>query len=417
MLPRAEELHGENRVTQILACTIGAQAIALLFVLGRVISRVFVIGILGWDDILIVFAWLNGLVLSILFCVATEYGQGYRLENVPLDLLANSFSITYITLILYQLALCFTKLSILVFYLRVFPARRERLLSWGTIIFMAVASIPILIVDILQCNPATQSSFFSPDVVCLPPMPILITSTVVHTILDGWLIIMVIPVVTSLKIPKGQKTALMCVLSLGVLVILASAARLSSILNQDKSSDITWVIADFDIWTVLEVSLGIICASAPAIRPLLQKVFPRMMRSVMTSSATGRSTITAVETEAGGPMSGIELGARNLGMRNLSIGGKTVAIGDGTEDDVEAGNRKDHDSWLSDTLSEEHLVLKGGRVVKKTDTMVTDRIFGLSGAERRDTLDPRGFRDTRQMSLRNEVKLGEDVDGMLRQPP
>lgn len=209
----------------------------------------------------------------------------------------------------------------------------------------------------------------------------------------------------------------MCVLSLGVLVILASAARLSSILNQDKSSDITWVIADFDIWTVLEVSLGIICASAPAIRPLLQKVFPRMMRSVMTSSATGRSTITAVETEAGGPMSGIELGARNLGMRNLSIGGKTVAIGDGTEDDVEAGNRKDHDSWLSDTLSEEHLVLKGGRVVKKTDTMVTDRIFGLSGAERRDTLDPRGFRDTRQMSLRNEVKLGEDVDGMLRQPP
>lgn len=288
-------------------------------------------------------------------------------------------------------------------------------MSWGTIIFMVVASIPILIADVLQCNPATQSSFFSPDVVCLPPAPILITSTVVHTVLDGWLVIMVIPVVTSLKIPKRQKAALMGMLSLGGFVILASAARLSSILKQDKSSDITWVIADFDIWTVLEVSLGIVCACAPAIRPLLQKVFPRLMRIVITSSGASRSTRTVVERKAGRPVSGIELGARNLGSRSLSIGGRVVAVGDGAEDGLDSGSKKDHDSWLSDTLSEEHLILKGGRMVKKTDTMFTDRVFGLSGAERRDTVGSRSFRDTRHM--RDDITLEDGVDGMLRRPP
>jgi hypothetical protein len=354
-----------------------------------------VLGIWGWDDTLIIFSWLNSLSITILFCVATRYGQGYHLENVPFNLFETSFSITYVTLICYQLALCLTKLSILVFYLRVFTARRERLLSWGTIIFMGLAMIPILVGDILQCNPATRESFFGNNIVCLEPTPVLIASTVVHTVLDGWLIIMVIPIVSTLQIPKGQKFTLMGVLSLGVLVILASIARILSILNTSTQSDITWILADFDVWTMLEVATGIVCACAPALRPLLQKFFPGLMKSIMSSVSAGRTTRTAVERAAGRPVSAIELQGRDLGNR-----------------DLEDGSRRGHvkkDSWLSDTVSEERLILKGGRMVRKTDTMVTDRLYGLGGTSQRDTGDT-GY-------MRDGISLDEGVDVMMGRPP
>jgi hypothetical protein len=364
-------------------------------VIGRIVSRVWVIGIWGWDDTLIIFAFMNSVLLSVFFSYATRYGQGYHVENVPHDLVVTSFSITYVTLICYQLALCLTKLSILVFYLRVFPARREKLLSWGTIIFIFLAITPILIADILQCNPATGASFFTDSMMCLQPTPVLVASTVVHTILDGWLIIMVIPVVVTLQIPRRQKIALIGVLSLGVLVIIASAARISSLLNDDTNTDFTWVTADFDIWTVLEVSIGIICACAPAIRPLIQKAFPKLLATVLSGNRTMR---TAVEREMDRPVSAIELGTRHAGSDDIEAG-------------EEASNKKD--SWLSDGLNEEHLILKQGMTVRKTDTMVTDRLYGLG--ELRNTRDLGGWSDTSHMG--EDMSFNQGKAGATGRPP
>jgi hypothetical protein len=80
----------------------------------------------------------------------------------------------------------------------VFPARREKWLSWGMIVFVVLFTIPMLIGDVLQCNPITHQSFFNPDVICFKPTPFLISSTVLHTVTDGWLILMVVLVVLTL---------------------------------------------------------------------------------------------------------------------------------------------------------------------------------------------------------------------------
>lgn len=220
----------------------------------------------------------------------------------------------------YQLALCFTKISILVFYLRVFPGRREIWLSWITIGIVVSYSIPFLILDALQCDPTTKASFFGSGIACVRPRYIMIVSATIHTMTDIWMVAMIIPVVWGLQIAPRQKYSLVAILSLGLFVAVASVARILSIMKaNDSDPDITWIIADFDIvsltylfkrscslchprlsmrssvtstrrysryanfihphWTVIECSVGLICACAPTIRPLLLRLFPKFMAS------------------------------------------------------------------------------------------------------------------------------------------
>ncbi|KAH7410899.1 hypothetical protein BKA64DRAFT_662079 [Cadophora sp. MPI-SDFR-AT-0126] len=278
--PRVQAIPGENRVQKILIGITIPQILAFLFVLGRIISRVKIVRKWSADDTLIVIAWMNAFTLTVLFGVATQYGQGHHIDDVPLELLKTSFKITYTSLMSYQLALCFTKISILVFYLRVFPGRRELWLSWITIGIVVSYSIPFLILDALQCDPTTKASFFGHGVACVRPRPIMIVSATVHTMTDIWMVVMIFPVVWRLQIALRQKYSLVAILSLGLFVAVASIARILSIMKaNDSDPDITWIIADFDIWTVVECSVGLICACAPMIRPLLLKMFPKFMAS------------------------------------------------------------------------------------------------------------------------------------------
>ncbi len=80
-----------------------------------------------------------------------------------------------------------------------------------------------------------------------------------------------------LKMARGQKIALLAIVSLGVLVIVAAIVRLVQILRYDFDGDRTWDFSNITTWTAIEVDTGLFCASAPAIRPVIRKLTPRFM--------------------------------------------------------------------------------------------------------------------------------------------
>jgi hypothetical protein len=53
--------------------------------------------------------------------------------------------------------------------------------------------------------------------------------------------------------------------------------------------DFTWAMNGTVIWTSLEVSLGVICACLPTMRPLLRFVMPKAMASQYPSNKASRS--------------------------------------------------------------------------------------------------------------------------------
>jgi hypothetical protein len=376
------QIPGDSRVHELLVAIVIPQAFTFLFVIGRIVSRTLILRIWGWDDVLLFFAWLNSLAVMIGFAISTSYGQGHRFANVPKHLLLVSFDITYAALICYQLCLCLTKISILAFYIRVFPAHREQWMSWGTIIFVIAFGTPLLIGSILQCDLATGVSRFGSTSRCFTSgeyYPFLQASTALHTVTDAWLIIMIIPVLSTLQIARRPKYALMGVLSLGLFVMVASIARLTMLNRYVGTQDITWYLVEFDIWTVWECSVGIICACAPTLRPLLRQMFPGFMDSCAGDTGGHGNNGTAYgRTENGSEV--------KSGAIKLSIQGHTATIST-------TKSSTQNDRWiLMGNESEEEIIAKQGGIVKRTEYRVSNKPIHLVEDGKGEGEDSKAFR-------------------------
>ncbi|KAI8199475.1 hypothetical protein K4K52_008910 [Colletotrichum sp. SAR 10_76] len=270
--------------------------VCTLFIFARIASRLWVIRKWFLDDTLIFLSWLFSTALCIVYGITATTpsllaapSEASLLEDVNPYIMR-----TYLGLIYYQLCLCLTKFSILAFYLRVFVSRpRERLFAWGTVVFVLMYSVPMLLMSFLQCHPV-MGQFFGRPMMCFGFPELLISSASLHSATDAWLIAMVIPCVAKLDLPRRDKIALSVVLSLSIFVIAASMVRLQLSLHRHYLPNSTGVTntLTFFVMTILECDLALICASAPTLRPLLAKVFPGLM------SAAKRRSLEATENES-----------------------------------------------------------------------------------------------------------------------
>lgn len=60
-------------------------------------------------------------------------------------------------------------------------------------------------------------------------------------------------------------------------VCLVSLLRLPSLITLSRSTDPTWDAATVAIWTCIELNIAIICACCMTLRPLVARVFPRLL--------------------------------------------------------------------------------------------------------------------------------------------
>jgi hypothetical protein len=72
-----------------------------------------------------------------------------------------------------------------------------------------------------------------------------------------------------------QKIALLIILTLGWFVCIVSILRLHSlVVLAQHPEDTTWHSTSTAYWSAIEVNLAIICASTPALKPLVGKLIP-----------------------------------------------------------------------------------------------------------------------------------------------
>ncbi|KAK4110842.1 hypothetical protein N656DRAFT_182282, partial [Canariomyces notabilis] len=295
--------------------------VCTVFIFSRIWSRLFLLRKWFLDDTLIVLAWVFSTAVCVVYSIASQsphirgsaklsssstssvpdtaaervYETDYNPSayySAP-DALRPYILRTYVGLILYQLCLCLTKLSILVFYLRIFQTRPlEKRLAWATVIAVLLFGCPLLFMSIFQCHPVA-GEFFGVPMKCFTFDPLLVASTALHTATDAWLILLIIPCIVRLRdLPPRQKAALAVVLSLSIFVIAASLIRLQLSLrsNHRPSGDGVGVANTlaFFVMTIVELDMALICASAPTLRPVLAKLWPRLGMGEPVSAVGGR---------------------------------------------------------------------------------------------------------------------------------
>jgi hypothetical protein len=101
------------------------------------------------------------------------------------------------------------------------------------------------------------------------------TNAAINIFTDLMVAILPVKALWNLQIPNRQKIALVGILTIGWFVCVVSILRLNALVVLSKHpDDRTYYSAATAYWSAIEINLGIVCASLPALKPLIVKIIP-----------------------------------------------------------------------------------------------------------------------------------------------
>ncbi|RFU26944.1 hypothetical protein B7463_g9380, partial [Scytalidium lignicola] len=296
-----------TRGPTVLAVTTTTIVLASVFVIARLISRFCIVRSHTWDDYWMILAWVLAIGLSFSINYGTSKGLGRHTTDIPPQWVAPLKKSEYVFSILYNPALMASKNSILIFYLRL--ARNTwkvlRIASYVTLAVVNVSSIVLTFLNIFQCRPVSLAfTTAATESRCISIVTIFLCSAPVNIVTDLAILVLPIPVLTSMRLPRKQKTILLVTFGLGIFVTVVDVVRIYylqnaalDVHNQEllstnggQGADYPWNASFALMWSAVEVNVGIICACVPTLKPLILRILPSMLKdrsgegSDMTSS-------------------------------------------------------------------------------------------------------------------------------------
>lgn len=186
-----------------------------------------------------------------------------------------------------------TKTSICLFYLTL--AKNQPVFKWATIatlVVVNVAGTALTFLNIFQCHPIAGAFHepLPPNLKCIDIIALYLSSAPINIITDLALLMLPMPILAAMRLPRNEKLILIVTFSFGAFVAAVDVVRIAylqsaslSRLRSDsgsslaKQGDFSWVASLSFMWSAIEVDVGIICACVPGIKPLTAKVFPSLL--------------------------------------------------------------------------------------------------------------------------------------------
>ncbi|KLP23230.1 integral membrane protein [Fusarium fujikuroi] len=201
-----------------------------------------------------------------------------------------------LTEFVYGTVLCTIKVGILLMYYRIFPTKSMRI--GGYILGGMTFSwwIGIIFASIFQCSPVDKAwKPFMKGGTCLDKNKFFIGNSIPNIVMDAMIIALPVFEVSKVQVPRSQKIAIAGIFLLGGLIVIISCIRLKyivALLQAGQEADFTKLISTPWIWTVIEPSVGLLCACLPTMQPLLYVLFGRFItKTTQDRSKEGIITI------------------------------------------------------------------------------------------------------------------------------
>ncbi|KFY40914.1 hypothetical protein V494_03269 [Pseudogymnoascus sp. VKM F-4513 (FW-928)] len=273
-------------------------ALVTIFVAIRLYARIAITKAgVGLDDVLIVISavclfatpgyliqaqgWLGGmetneqqifglgLTAGVILAIH-NYGWDIHVWDLPPEDSITSRKVSWASMLLYLTSSSLTKTSILVFYLRILVAKKDKFVTKITLGAMIIYYVVLLIVLFAQCRPLPyywEILIPGAEGKCLEEGIHMVTAGVLNLIFD--LIIFTIPLrsLFLLKIRTTQKLQVISLFSAGLIVIAAASMRLYyNVVVFLQTYDVSWYGYVAWLWAAIEVHVSIICACVPSCR-------------------------------------------------------------------------------------------------------------------------------------------------------
>ncbi|EFQ33611.1 uncharacterized protein GLRG_08540 [Colletotrichum graminicola M1.001] len=289
----------DSRSQEVMMIAVVLSALTFPMVGLRCFSEWKTTGRLWWDD------W-TAVVAAILFAgmAGTEIasavlGFGTHYWNVEFANGRKLAQLFYAAQILYILIQVFTRISILLFMSRIFPARWFQLTVRSLIVVLLLHGVAFVLATAFQCTPISSTwNRNNQDQTCINVSTIWYSGAGVSISEELVILLLPIPELVKLQINTRNKMALSFIFSLGLFACITTMIRLKYMAIYSSTFDMTWDNVDVVIWSFIREFCAMACASFLPLQPLLQKSLNLFSSSEetskVTSTAQSRSSIPYV---------------------------------------------------------------------------------------------------------------------------
>ncbi|KAJ9604842.1 hypothetical protein H2200_010957 [Cladophialophora chaetospira] len=186
--------------------------------------------------------------------------------------------IYFVDELLYIAIVSLTKVSIICFYLRVFPERQFWFVSLVTLGITFMYLIAFELVSAFQCRPVSLAWTHwdgEHEGKCNNVNAQGWAAAGINIFLDASILVMPLRLVSKLDLHWKKKLQISIMLSTGAFVVVVSCLRLDTLFAFAKSQNLTWDTTPFGYWSCIEMDVGVICACMPAMYSLFKHFFPQ----------------------------------------------------------------------------------------------------------------------------------------------
>ncbi|KAH8716791.1 hypothetical protein GQ44DRAFT_660339 [Phaeosphaeriaceae sp. PMI808] len=265
-----------NRGSELITTSYVMVTLGVLAVIARIAFRIIEKHGIGLDDWTIVATMIVGVSsAAVIVAVAVPNGLGRDIWTLTPDQITEMLRSFYFITILYFIDLALLKLSLVFFYIRVFPSQGVKRILWATVAFTVCYGVAFAVVSIFQCRPI---NFFwtkwhdRHQGKCVNINNFPLSNAGISIALDFWSLGIPLWQLWGLKMYWKQKVSVAFMFAVGTFVTIVSILRLHSLLS--RSSNVSWALAEATLWSTIEVGVGIICACLPTLRLIFMKIFP-----------------------------------------------------------------------------------------------------------------------------------------------
>ncbi|KAB5539346.1 hypothetical protein GE09DRAFT_315504 [Coniochaeta sp. 2T2.1] len=269
---------GDDRGGAIIAAAVVSFGLAAAVVAMRFYTRMRIVRVLGWEDWWILVALVLSLGVSTSNIIMACFGYGEHQATVEsyhsVAIAKTSFALT----VLYQLSLTFTKISILILYLRLLTWHNARYAVWVLMGIVLIYNIWGFITEMTICIPLSKLWEDTTYGSC-HPISFTWAGIGLHIATDFLIFFLPIPVFVNVKMTRRKKMTVLAVFTVGFIACIVSIIRAVRIYQLLDSQDPGFDFVEISYWNLAEVNVSIICACLMTFKPLIAKFWPRWLGS------------------------------------------------------------------------------------------------------------------------------------------
>ncbi|WKT43454.1 hypothetical protein QSH57_008290 [Fusarium oxysporum f. sp. vasinfectum] len=254
-------------------------ALSFLFFFQYLYVKLWVLRKPDGETACLVIAWIFSIAVQVVSLSSFILRvTGVHAWELPLEKFNEGNQLTFISPILYAVCTACSKMALALFYRRLSPQRWWKWSVYSVFFLVAGYNLAILLVILFGCTPFKKSwDLTILEGSCVDRGAVYICTAALGILSDLILLVMPLPMILQLQMPRRQKAGLVVLFVIGSATLVTSVVRLVLLVPIVDANDYTWVLSSAVVWIFVEANLLIICASLTTLRRFFIHVAPKFI--------------------------------------------------------------------------------------------------------------------------------------------